>query len=42
MALQPALFSSASGEWETPRDLFATLDREFTFTLVVCATALNR
>ena len=42
MALQPALFSSASGEWETPRDLFATLDREFNFTLDVCATSRNR
>ena len=42
MALQPALFSSASGEWETPRDLFARLDREFSFTLDVCATSRNR
>jgi len=35
------LRSSASQEWETPRDLFDALDREFHFTLDVCATPQN-
>jgi len=35
------LFSSASGEWETPQDLFDELDTEFVFTLDVCATHQN-
>jgi phage N-6-adenine-methyltransferase len=30
-----------SNEWETPLDLFDTLNREFGFTLDVCATSLN-
>jgi site-specific DNA-methyltransferase (adenine-specific) len=34
-------FSSASCEWSTPPELFADLDREFGFTLDVCATADN-
>jgi site-specific DNA-methyltransferase (adenine-specific) len=34
-------FSSASCEWSTPPELFAELDREFSFTLDVCATADN-
>jgi phage N-6-adenine-methyltransferase len=34
-------FSSASCEWATPPELFAELDREFHFTLDVCATAEN-
>lgn len=42
MGLQPALFNSASSEWETPRELFLELDREFRFTLDVCATSQNR
>jgi phage N-6-adenine-methyltransferase len=36
------LFQSSITEWETPDDLFASLDREFHFTLDVCATAENR
>jgi len=33
--------SSNSCEWSTPQDLFDQLDREFNFTLDVCATAQN-
>jgi site-specific DNA-methyltransferase (adenine-specific) len=40
--LARALFGSARTEWETPADLFALLDREFSFTLDVCATWANR
>lgn len=36
------LFSSESDEWETPSDLFDTLDHEFHFTLDACATADNK
>lgn len=35
------MMSSASVEWATPRTLFEMLDREFRFTLDVCATAEN-
>jgi len=35
------MFSSATGEWETPQDLFDELDQEFRFTLDVCATHEN-
>jgi len=35
------LFSSASGEWETPQDLFDALDAEFLFEVDVCARAEN-
>jgi phage N-6-adenine-methyltransferase len=34
-------FRHKSIEWETPSDLFATLNREFSFTLDVCATPEN-
>src|SRR5579872_59365 len=37
-----ALFASRSVEWQTPRALFQRLNREFSFTLDVCATATNR
>jgi len=30
-----------SVEWETPQDFFRTLDKEFHFTLDVCATNKN-
>lgn len=33
--------SSATDMWSTPPHLFAELDREFAFTLDVCATAEN-
>jgi phage N-6-adenine-methyltransferase len=35
------LFSSASDDWPTPDDLFATLNGEFRFTLDACASAAN-
>lgn len=35
-------FSSASDEWQTPPELFATLDREFGFTLDAAASEENR
>jgi site-specific DNA-methyltransferase (adenine-specific) len=41
MRLQP-LFSSVRTEWETPPALFRRLNREFSFTLDVCATRANR
>lgn len=39
--IAPALYSSATVEWETPSQLFETLDAEFNFTLDVCATSAN-
>ncbi len=36
-----ALFSSGSGEWETPQKLFDKLNSKFGFTLDVCATEKN-
>jgi len=35
------MWSSATGEWETPQDLFDELDETFGFTLDVCATHEN-
>ena len=35
------MFSSATGEWETPQDIFDELDAIFHFTLDVCATPEN-
>ena len=35
------LFSSKTDNWETPKDLFDELDREFHFTLDACATECN-
>lgn len=35
------MFSHDSDEWETPRSLFRMLDKEFGFTLDVCATTGN-
>lgn len=37
----PQLFTSKSCEWETPQWLFDKLNREFNFTLDVCATQKN-
>lgn len=34
-------FSSASAEWATPADFFATVEKRFSFNLDVCATAEN-
>jgi len=39
--MDDVLFSSKSGEWETPQELFDILDEEFHFTLDVCASADN-
>lgn len=40
--LNRGLFSSATGEWETPQDVFGALDEEFgPFDLDPCATAEN-
>jgi phage N-6-adenine-methyltransferase len=36
--LQPALFSSRTDQWETPRWFFDALDAEFGFRLDVCAS----
>ena len=36
-----ALFTSNSSEWETPQDLFDSLNREFDFELDPCATDSN-
>jgi len=41
MALQEAMVSSKSNEWETPRTLFGELNKEFHFTLDPCATNQN-
>lgn len=39
--ISPALFSSATAKWETPRGFFEKLDAEFGFTLDVCARLEN-
>lgn len=36
-----AMFSSASGDWETPQELFDELNKEFEFNLDACATSGN-
>lgn len=36
-----AMFSSDSDMWETPKDLFEDLNKEFNFNLDVCATKEN-
>lgn len=41
MALQKAMVSSKSNEWETPHTLFDELNAEFHFTLDPCATQDN-
>ena len=38
----PVYLRHKSAEWETPSDLFETLNREFGFTLDVCATPTNK
>ena len=40
-ATAETLFSSDRQEWETPPEVFEPLDREFGFTLDVCATPGN-
>jgi phage N-6-adenine-methyltransferase len=39
--LNRGMFSSASDEWETPRDFFDAVDSVFHFTLDVCADHSN-
>ncbi len=39
--VSPVMYSSASGIWATPQDLFDALDYEFDFTLDVCALPEN-
>lgn len=39
--LNTVMFSSMSNEWETPDDLFKSLDAEFHFTLDPCAQHHN-
>jgi site-specific DNA-methyltransferase (adenine-specific) len=39
--MNQALLSSATVEWETPRDFFDALDAEFAFTLDPCSTDEN-
>jgi len=39
--LNKALFTSHTGEWSTPQDLFDTLNKQFRFTLDPCATSQN-
>jgi phage N-6-adenine-methyltransferase len=38
MPVSPVLFSSVTDEWATPQDFFDALDKEFRFTLDVCAS----
>jgi site-specific DNA-methyltransferase (adenine-specific) len=39
--MNPALFSSETSEWATPKWLFDALNARFAFTLDVCATGHN-
>jgi len=39
--INKGLFTSNTPEWETPQDLFDELNKEFKFTLDVCATKEN-
>lgn len=41
MAIQKALLSSKSDEWSTPQYFFDELNKDFSFTLDVCATDQN-
>lgn len=42
MTLNESAYSSTRMDWQTPDDLFETLDREFRFTTDVAATSENR
>lgn len=35
------LFTSQTDEWETPKDFFDAINKEFHFDLDVCATTVN-
>ncbi|SHJ64922.1 DNA N-6-adenine-methyltransferase (Dam) [Desulfofundulus thermosubterraneus DSM 16057] len=39
--LNEGMFSSRTGEWETPQTFFEALNAEFHFTLDVCARPEN-
>jgi len=39
--INKGLFSSATGEWETPQWFFDELNKEFGFTIDVCANVTN-
>ena len=39
--MNAVVFSSATVEWETPREVFEALDAEFHFTLDPCSTHEN-
>ena len=39
--INKGLFTSDKDDWETPQELFDELDKEFHFTLDVCATEKN-
>ena len=39
--MNKGMYSSSTDEWETPQELFDSLDGEFHFTLDVCATKDN-
>ena len=41
MAINPAMFSSAKSDWETPHKLFQMLNEEYRFTLDACASPHN-
>ncbi|MHB1651638.1 MAG: DNA N-6-adenine-methyltransferase [Desulfitobacteriaceae bacterium] len=41
MTINQGLYSSATDQWETPKDLFDCLNAEFHFTLDVCALPEN-
>jgi site-specific DNA-methyltransferase (adenine-specific) len=41
MSFNKSLFSSESDLWATPQDFFDSYNKEFNFTLDVCATEEN-
>ena len=36
------MYTNKSDEWETPQDLYNTLNTEFNFTLDACANEFNK
>ena len=39
--MKPVMFSAQSDDWETPQSLFDELDKEFLFSVDVCASPKN-
>lgn len=39
--MNKALLTSNSCEWETPQEFFENVNKEFSFTIDVCATSIN-